>query len=93
MIYEIRFTEKAENDIEQIYSYISTEYQSENTAKSIVSGILNSIETLNTFPFRCSPFRLNERYRVLFYKSYNIVYEVSESKVIVNSVIPSVLIN
>lgn len=93
MNYEIRITEKAENDIEQIYNYICTEYQSEDTAKNIISGILNGIESLNTFPFRCSLFRLNERYRVLHYKSYNIIYEVLENKVIINSVLPSTMIS
>ena len=93
MIYNIRITEKAEKDIEAIYKYIKVEYEAEETAKNIVKSILDSIETLSTFPLRCSPFRLDNRYRVLFSGSYNIIFEIDTDTVNIVSVLPSIIIH
>lgn len=89
---QVRLTLKAEQDLDKIYDYILTEYQSAETASNIINGILDSIKTLESFPHRCSEYRLNENYRVLFYKSYNIIFEIDDV-VRVHSVLPSVMIN
>lgn len=93
MIYNIRITEKAEKDIKTIYKYIETEYQTQETATNTVKMILDGIESLETFPFRCPPFRLDDRYRVLFTGSYNVIFEVDGETVTITSVIPSILIH
>lgn len=93
MIYKIQITEKAEKDIEKIYNFIKTEYQTEETAKSTIKMIIAAIETLSTFPLRCPPFRLDNRYRVLFSGSYNIIFEIENDTVKIISVLPSIIIH
>lgn len=93
MIYKIQITEKAENDVEKIYNFIKTEYQTEETAKNTIKMIIDAIETLSTFPLRCPAFRLDNRYRVLFSGSYNIIFEIENDTVKIVSVLPSIIIH
>ena len=93
MIYNIRITEKAENDIESIYKYISEEFQAEEIAKNTIKNIIECIETLSSFPLRCPAFRLDHRYRVLFAGSYNIIFEIDMDTVNIVGVLPSIIIH
>lgn len=93
MTYNVRITEKAEKDIEAIYRYITVEFQAEETARNTVENLIENIQSLSTFPLRCSPFRLDNRYRVLFSGSYNIIFEIDTDTVNIVSVLPSIIIH
>lgn len=93
MTYNIRITEKAEKDIESIYNYISKEYKEPDIAKNTIKSIIDCIESLSLFPFRCPPFRLDDRYRVLFAGSYNIIFEIDTDIINIMGVLPSVIIH
>ena len=93
MNYNIRITEKAEKDIDTIYTFISTEYKEPDTAKNTINKIIAAIESLSLFPLRCPSFRLDDRYRVLFAGSYNIIFEIDTDTINIMGVLPSVIIH
>lgn len=82
--YTIKLLPKAYIDIDMIYSYISKELLSPETADNIIKGIEDSIFPLEEFPYRCSERKVgiyaNKGYRQLFVKNFTIVYRIDEDK-------------
>ncbi|MHB8077031.1 type II toxin-antitoxin system RelE/ParE family toxin [Desulfosporosinus fructosivorans] len=80
--YSLKFTPKASEDLEQIYSYISEKLFAENTADNLLVRIENTIMRLKDFPYSCS-FVLEESlknrgYRKLVLDRYIAFYLVDE---------------
>lgn len=74
---------KANNDLIDIYNYISKYY-----AMKTVNEIINKVEILRIFPYsgRILNDIVNEEYRELIYKSYRIIYKIKISTIYIHRV-------
>ncbi len=82
MNYSLKFTPKASEDLEQIYSYISGKLFAEIAAANLLERIEASITRLKNFPYSCSfvfdePLQ-NRGYRKLIVDNYVVFYLVNE---------------
>ncbi|MFZ3129778.1 MAG: type II toxin-antitoxin system RelE/ParE family toxin [Desulfosporosinus sp.] len=80
--YSLKFTPKASEDLEQIYSYISGKLFAEIAADNMLAKIESTMMRLKDFPYSCS-FVLDEPlksrgYRKLVIDSYIAFYLVDE---------------
>ncbi|MHB8280988.1 MAG: type II toxin-antitoxin system RelE/ParE family toxin [Candidatus Humimicrobiaceae bacterium] len=80
--YSLKFTPKASEDLEQIYSYISGRLFAEIAANKLLERIESSIIRLKSFPYSCS-FVFDEAlksrgYRKLIVDNYIAFYLVNE---------------
>ncbi|MDA8441559.1 MAG: type II toxin-antitoxin system RelE/ParE family toxin [Peptococcaceae bacterium] len=80
--YSLKFTSKANEDLEQIYSYISGKLFAEIAADNLLERIESSLMRLKDFPFSSS-FVLDEHlknrgYRKLIVDNYIAFYLVDE---------------
>lgn len=80
--YELKFTPKAEEDLDEIYNYISTKLFAEVAAAGLMDKIENSIMRLKEFPLSCSyvldkPLK-DRGYRKLIVENYIAFYLVDE---------------
>ncbi len=84
-IYNVKITESAQNDIEEIWQYIALD--SIKTATKFINKIERAIFSLKSFPERNSLIPeyeiLKIDYRQLIYKNYRIIYRISENVVYV----------
>ncbi len=84
-IYNVKITESAQNDIEEIWQYIALD--SIKTATKFINKIERAIFSLESFPERNPLIPENEilkiDYRQLVYKNYRIIYRISENVVYV----------
>ena len=82
MRYQIRLTESAFSDLENIYSYIAFDLSSPETAEKLYQKILTEIEKLAAFPFRCATVRnlsfTKLSLRQLNVKNYKVVFYPEE---------------
>jgi len=82
--YNIKFTSKARDDLDEIYSYISGELFAEDTANNLLERIESSIMRLRDFPFSCNfvadEFLKSKGYRKLIVDSYIAFYLVNEAE-------------
>ncbi len=82
--YILKFTPKANEDLEQIYAYISGKLFSEIAADNLLERIENSLMRLRNFPYSCSfvldePLK-NRGYRKLIVDNYIAFYLVDETE-------------
>lgn len=87
MHYEVLLTEGAERDLEAIHGYIA-ELDSRNSADYVLNRLLETAETLATFPERGSfPKELLalgiRDYRQIFIKPYRVIYRAIGQRVYV----------
>lgn len=80
--FSLKFTSKANEDLEQIYSYISAKLFAEIAADKLLERIEGSIMRLKDFPYSCSfvldePLK-NRGYRRLIVDNYIVFYLVNE---------------
>ncbi|RJX28092.1 MAG: type II toxin-antitoxin system RelE/ParE family toxin [Dethiobacter sp.] len=80
--YSLKFTPKASEDLEQIYSYIAGKLFAEIAADNLLERIESSIMRLKSFPYSCSfvfdePLK-NRGYRKLIVDNYVVFYLVNE---------------
>ena len=77
---------KANNDLIDIYNYISKD--SIYYAMKTVNEIINKVEILRIFPYsgRILNDIVNEEYRELIYKSYKIIYKIKISTIYIHRV-------
>ncbi len=80
--YGLKFTLKAENDLDEIYSYISTELNAEVAAENLMDKIEIGIMRLTEFPLSGSfvldkPLK-DRGYRKLVIANYIVFYLVDE---------------
>ena len=85
--YEVRITRSAENDLREIWRYISTQLNAPTTALKMVQTIRESIAALKTSALMCSLVRDDRLaalgYRPLIIKNYIAFYTVSEKEKVV----------
>ncbi len=87
MRYEVLLTEAAERDLEAIYDYVA-DFDSPASAGHVLDKLLETVETLMTFPESGShPKELLvlgiRDYRQTFFKPYRVIYRVVEQRVYV----------
>lgn len=77
---------KANNDLIDIYNYISKD--SIYYPMKTVNEIINKVEILRIFPYsgRILNDIVNEEYRELIYKSYRIIYKIKISTIYIHRV-------
>ena len=85
MQYDVRITEGAERDIEEIYDYIA-EFHSLSNADYLLDQLMEVVEGLANFPERGSyPKELLalgiREYRQAFFKPYRVIYRVIKKQV------------
>jgi toxin ParE1/3/4 len=77
--YHVRISQVAENDIEEVWSYIAED--SRENADNFIGRLERQIETLEKFPDRCPLIPENEilgtRYRHLIYGNYRTIFRVA----------------
>ncbi|MEA1974140.1 MAG: type II toxin-antitoxin system RelE/ParE family toxin [Bacillota bacterium] len=52
--YTLKLTNKAKNDLDRIYNYISKDIDAEIAAKNLINNIESSLLRLEEFPYYCS---------------------------------------
>ena len=82
--YILKFTPKANGDLEQIYAYVSGKLFSEIAADNLLERLENSLIRLRYFPYSCSfvsdePLK-NKGYRKLIVDNYIAFYLVNETE-------------
>lgn len=81
-VFNLKFTQKASEDLEQIYSYIAQKLFAEKEADRLFEKIEYSIMRLKEFPFSCSlvldTVLKNKGYRKLIVNNYIVFYVVNE---------------
>jgi len=82
--YSLKFTPKASEDIEEIYSYISGKLFDNIAANNLLEKIENSIMRLKDFPYSCSlvsdELLKSKGYRKLIIENYIAFHLVNESE-------------
>lgn len=87
MRYEVLLTEGAERDLEEIHNYIE-EFDSENSADYVLDKLMETAESLASFPERgAHPRELLalgiREYRQTYFKPYRLIYRVIGEQVII----------
>lgn len=82
--YRLKFTPKAEEDLDEVYNYIDTKLFAETAAESLMDKIENAFMRLEEYPFFCSfvfdePLK-SRGYRKLIIDNYIAFYLVNESE-------------
>ena len=89
--YRVSFSNKANQDLIDIYDYIYITLSNPLSANRIVKGILKQCESLGTFPagslIRVR--RQNLEFRFAHYKNYTIVYYIEGDAVVIHRVLYS----
>jgi len=82
--YSIKITPKASDDLDKIYSYITSDLYAESAAIDLLERIETKIMRLKDFPFSCSyvtdEFLKSKGYRKLIIDSYIAFYIVNEEE-------------
>ena len=77
--FEVSYTRSAEQDIEEIWSFIAED--SPDDATRFIQRLEKQIATLERFPERCSLISenrsMNSRYRHLIYRKYRTIFRIS----------------
>lgn len=80
--YQIKFTDYAKNDLEEIFDYIAGTLKSPDTAVKLLDEFQFSVDKLSEMPFRCSERKIgryaNKGYRQLFVKNFTVIFRVDE---------------
>jgi toxin ParE1/3/4 len=85
--FQVVVTEDAENDLEDIVTYIAR-HDSPRAAQHVLSRILDIADSLRAVPTRgTSPRELralgDQEYRQVFFKPYRLIYRVVEQQVVI----------
>ena len=82
--FKLIITDKAKEDLEEIYDYISKSLMAENTAIKFMQEFENSIFRLKDMPESCSIIETYKKrrypYRKLLIKNYVVIYRVDDDK-------------
>ncbi len=83
--YEVRITQHAQNDLQQIFDYIAAD--NPKNAANFVSQLEKKLYSLNAFPARHMLIPENEffgtDYRHLIHRKYRIIYRITEHVVFI----------
>ena len=90
---KIVFSKKTELQIEEIYQYVLSKSNDEDTAKRFVNELNDKTEILKTQTFVGRQLEIIDnivtQYRFLVYKDYLIFYRVDENKVYIDRILNS----
>lgn len=90
---KIVFSKKSELQIEEIYQYVLSKSNDEDTAKRFVNELIDKTEILKTQAFVGRQLEIIDnivtQYRYLVYKDYLIFYRVDENKVYIDRILNS----
>ncbi len=82
--YEIKYTNFAVKNLNEIFDYISLNLREPATAENILNELEKTISSLQYFPYRCHVRNKGTYagmgYRQLFIKNFNVIYRIDESK-------------
>ncbi len=82
--YDLKFTLKASEDLEEIYIYISEKLSADTAAGNLLNKIEGSIMRLTDFPYSCScvldESLKSKGYRKLIIDNYIVFYLVNETE-------------
>lgn len=83
---QIKFTDTALNDLEQIKRYISLD--SPQNGRVFIKKLLDKIDQLTEQPFRCkaSQYHTDGAYRQMTFKGYSVIYRVTEDLIFIMAV-------
>ena len=91
--YKVQITDKALNDMEEIYTYIAEKLQAPENAMGQYNRIAKAIEELNVFPERVSVMESEPEHsmglRQLPVDNFSAFYVIDEDKIIVTRVLYS----
>lgn len=87
----IHYSPMSLKDLDEIWEYISNELMNPSAAENTISGILNSLDSLEEFPETGSKLvfdnGLDSGYRFVIYKNYIAFYHLQNGFVYVDRVI------
>lgn len=90
---EIVFSKKSEFQIDEIYQYVYSASNDEETAKKFVNELLDKTEILKKHEFVGRQLELIDnivtQYRFIRYKDYLIFYRVDDKKVYIDRILSS----
>ena len=90
MRWDVRITDEAEDDLQDIFDYISIVLKEPGTAAKQIDRILNAVDSLDSMPMRCRAYDeepdLSKSLRVLPVDNYLILYLPDEKKYTVDIV-------
>ena len=82
-MYSLKFTEKAADDLDNIYSYISEQLFNSIAARNLINNIESSLIRLKSFPYSCSfvsdEILKGKGYRKLIVDNYIVFYLIDET--------------
>lgn len=82
--YSLKFTPKAGEDLEQVYSYISEKLFNSSAANDLLEKIEQNIMRLKNFPYSCSlvsdELLKSKGYRKLIIENYIVFHLINESE-------------
>ena len=85
MQYRVDYSPQFLRDLDDIWSYIVSEFDNTGAADRIADGIVDATEILFTFPFSGQqvflPGGMDSGYRILVFEAYVIVYRVLHDQV------------
>ena len=85
MQYRVEYSPEFQRDLDDIWSYIVSEFKNVDTAERIIDGILDATEILFTYPFSGQqvflPGGMDSGHRILVFEAYVIVYRVLHNSV------------
>lgn len=87
MTFRVRIAQRAQRDVESIYSWIAEHGPDHHAAVRWVDGLENAITSLDEFPARC-PLAPEARFferqvRQLLYHSHRVLFTIDEEEVVV----------
>ena len=88
---KVVFSKKSELQIEEIYQYVLSKSNDEDTEKKFVNELIDKTEILKTQAFVGRQLEIIDnivtQYRFLIYKDYLIFYRVDDSKVYIDRIL------
>lgn len=90
---KIVFSKKSEQQIDEIYQYVLSKSNDEDTAKQYVNELIDKTEILKKHAFVGRQLEIIDsivtQYRFLIYKDYLMFYRVDENKVYIDRILSS----
>ena len=89
--YKYEFTPVAEQDIDDIFSYVSDELHSPQAADRLIDRIQEEVESVCDFPFSRSlltdPLLRARGYRLIVVENFNLFYIVENDVIVIHRVL------
>ena len=93
MKFQVDYSPEFERDLDEIWTFIVSEYQNVQAADRIANGIIDATEILFSYPLSGQkvilPGGMDSGYRILVFEAYVIVYRVLHNTVQVSRVVHS----